>query len=203
MTSSRATYEENVSFFLVIIITELLLRHRFRDQLGHCGLDRRIHPRFHHSNHRNFQRGSGSRDRHSFIVTSPRLSLCKLLPSRRCGICARQERHARVFQRTQKPNSLSTGAALTKPALWRISNRLASTRLRGKSSFALLFSTLFCRACALCALSAATCVCTGTVEAKAVQVHVGSRCLQQFCCVARRLTTTISQCVDQVKERIC
>ena len=145
MTSSRATYEENVSFFLVIIIPELLLRHRFQDQLGHCGLGRRlrIHPRLHHSNHRNFQRGSGSRDRHSFIVTLPRLSLCKLLPSRRCGICARQVRHARVFQRTQKPNSLSTGAALTKPALWRISNRLASTRLRGKSSFALLLSTLF------------------------------------------------------------
>ena len=37
---------------------ELLLRHRFQDQLGRCGLDRclRIHPGLHRSVNRNPQR---------------------------------------------------------------------------------------------------------------------------------------------------
>ena len=37
---------------------ELLLRHRFQDQLGRCGLDwrLRIHPGFHRSNNRTPQR---------------------------------------------------------------------------------------------------------------------------------------------------
>ena len=37
---------------------DLLLRHRFKDQLGRCGLDRRlrIHPGLHRSNNRGPQR---------------------------------------------------------------------------------------------------------------------------------------------------
>ena len=70
----------------------------------------------------------------------------------------------------EKPNSLSTGAAFTKSALWHICIRLAYT------------------------WSAATCVCTATVQVKAVQVHVGSRCLQQSYCCPKACNSHLSVC---------
>ena len=66
---------------------ELLLRHRFQDQLGHCGLDGRlrIHLCLKHGNNRELRRRSGSRDGHSFRNSHcQRVCLCLSREANEC-----------------------------------------------------------------------------------------------------------------------
>ena len=58
VTSPRATYGKKCHFPRHHHCPELLLRHHFHGQLGHCGLDKRLRilQCLHHSNNRNLQR---------------------------------------------------------------------------------------------------------------------------------------------------